>query len=110
MITPAPLCGETYQRLSVILHCHYLKGHPKEQHSWFAVQCQDESDMADAAAKKAAREATFNSDCPTEISHALTRIAEGSWDEWLEKVLAVGHDRKRARRGVKGFTNQAGER
>lgn len=88
----APLCGALYTRPDqTVLRCTYLANHPIERHSWWTVQAQDdvEVDKTDYT--------------PTAVQAFIDAIDRGVLDEYIEAILAAGHHRKLARRGVIGF-------
>lgn len=81
----ARLCGEEYTRPDgTTLACHYLWGHPQEQHSWFAAMSQDQ----------------LGNNTAPDIETLLDGINDGYYDPYLEAILAGAHARKRALRGV----------
>jgi hypothetical protein len=90
----AALCSVPYLRPDeTTVRCTYLKDHPNERHSWWAVQCQDEVDAETAAIDYT----------PTAVQALLDAITRGEVDPYIEAILAVGHNRKRALRNVIGF-------
>lgn len=96
----ADLCGEAYTRPSPnarmaghLLTCQYLRGHRTANHSWFAVQKQDE---ADAITHRTV----------THPEAIVAMIRAGWFDPNIEQLLASLHDRKRSLRGVVGFPRE----
>jgi len=89
-----PICNSPYVRPDEsTLRCTYLDAHPSEHHSWWAAQCQDEIDAESAAIDYT----------PTAVQAFLDAMSDGEVDPYLEAILAVGHNRKRALRNVIGF-------
>lgn len=87
-----PICGQAYVRPdTTVLRCTYLLDHPTSQHSWFAAEAQDQVD------------ATTPDASPLSVQRFLDAMSSGQLDPYLEAILAVGHNRKRARHGVIGF-------
>lgn len=82
------------------LECQYIKGHPSDRHSWYAVEQQDIVDAEKAAADEQQRWAQMNDEV---VSDLLEDIRCGKWDSFLEALLSAAHDRKRTLRGVRGF-------
>ena len=93
------MCDAPYTRPSgLMIRCTYLRDHPTERHSWFAVQCQDSAD----------REPKPRADIdygPAAIRSFLGAIARGDVDIYLEAILAITHERKRTLRGVRTFAS-----
>jgi hypothetical protein len=89
----AQLCLAAYVRPDEsVVHCTYLAGHPSERHSWFAVQAQDVVSVESHV------------DYTETAAQALVdAIAAGKLDPYIEAILAAGHYRKLALRGVRGF-------
>lgn len=103
----ALLCGEPYTRPGgeTRLICQYLRGHVVPRHSWWTVEQQDLAEEA-ATIREIVRVATPNmptDPTPTAVQTLLDGIVNGLYDPYLEAILAVGHNRKRARRGTIGF-------
>lgn len=92
----AELCNEVYARPGNqgMLKCQYIKDHPADRHSWFAIFHQDETDLLAEAQRYHA---------PEDEKQLLERIEFGLYDSILEAILNAGHNRKRALRGVRGF-------
>lgn len=87
-----PICREAYQRPDgTILICSYLDGHPNPNHSWFAAKVQDDYEKAEQV------------DLPSDVETLVTNIQAGKADPYLEIILSVCHNRKRALRNVPGF-------
>lgn len=101
-------CTARYSRpLSIVVkddpgevRCTFVVDHPASNHSFFALQCEDAVE-AERRAKAAAAPAD---DTPRNVQSFLDAIASGMYDPYLEAILAVGHNRKRALRGVRGFS------
>lgn len=93
----ALLCGAKYRRPDgTFLACQYLAQHPTDNHSWFAVQAQDDADRETDRAKP------FDY-TPAIVRNILGAIAAGDLDLYLEALLAVAHNRKRTLRNTWGF-------
>jgi hypothetical protein len=99
-------CDATYERPTVtrprILHCTYPRGHENRagqpaEHSWWSIQC---ADLSEAAAAKIDY-------TPQAVQAFLDSITRGEMDLYLEAVLAVAHNRKRARHGTAGFRDRS---
>jgi hypothetical protein len=89
---------ETSTRTSQMLRCQYIKDHPSERHSWFAIAEQDAFDDAAAAQREDAIQAG-----DAEVKNILDRIDLGYYDSYIEAFLAGFHNRKRTIRNVRGF-------
>lgn len=101
----ATVCGARYNRpaplFPTLLTCHYIKGHPaKDRHSWWTLKQQDACDL------DAERYGIDLADVPKDVHVLLTNITDGRIDEYLEAILAVTHNRKRAVRGTAGFARE----
>ena len=92
------LCGEPYTRTSgpsgTTVYCTFRTGHLRTQeaptpHSWTWLR---------DAEREIARD-----DTPSDVKAILDAITAGNADPYLEAILAVTHNRKRALRGVRGF-------
>jgi hypothetical protein len=97
----AEMCDMVYPRGGDTIPCTYIKGHPKNKHSWEALRLQDEVDAA-------ARRAWVDSDTPSDVLVLLSNIKSGAADQYLEAILSVCHNRKRALRGVRVFDELLG--
>jgi hypothetical protein len=110
------MCMEPYNRSRVVDHavdlfCQYRRGHEGDLHSWEEVAEEDRRREAEEEAASAARAAGADPLEARESARTLEAvvldlcdgIAAGEYDRYLERILAAGHDRKRARRGVWGF-------
>lgn len=84
----APLCKAAYTRPDgTTLLCQYLR-HSSLQHSWSSTASHD----------------LLSPSLTTVMVQRLVDAIEGGlYDPYLEAILAAGHNRKRARRGVIGF-------
>lgn len=100
------LCGAVYRRphdllddgATIIFQCQYLNDHPDSRHSWFTLKHYD-----DLLVERWKQEQQ-KQDCdetPKELIAFLDAIADGRADAYLEAILAAGHARKRALRGVR---------
>lgn len=89
------ICEEPYRRPdSSVVFCSFRKGHlntaeASTPHSWTWLRDAD---------KEMARD-----DTPSDVQAILDAITAGNADPYLEAILAVTHNRKRALRGVRGF-------
>ena len=87
-----PVCGAMYIRQtptgSMPMACTYFE-HDGD-HSWEAVR------EADAVTTRVDYS-------PTAVQAFLDSITRGEMDPYIEAILAVGHNRKRALRNVVGF-------
>lgn len=79
------------------VQCTYLTGH-EARHSWETLkQNDDEARVRERTLDDALDEA------PSFVREIILDITAGRVDDWIEAILAAGHDRKRTKRGVKGF-------
>ena len=89
------ICDEAYRRsdgrtiLCTFRHGHLNAAEASVPHSWTWLR---------DAEKEAARD-----DTPSDVQAILDAITAGRADPFLEAILAVTHNRKRALRGVRGF-------
>lgn len=102
-------CKAVYERqvpwadadIKTPIQCTYIEGHDNSpvasHHSWNTLKVQDECDR-EAAAATAAVDYT-----PVAVQALLDGLFNGDLDPYIEAILAAGHSRKRARRGVLGF-------
>jgi hypothetical protein len=91
----AEMCREMYDRGGEMIPCTYVRGHPTPRHSWETLRLQD-------AADKAVH--TFSmKGVPSDVEALLVNINHGNADAYLEVILAVTHNRKRALRNTPGF-------
>lgn len=106
----ANICGATYDRTTVLgndvlprnVICTYIEGHPRAEHSWHTLKVQDETDAI--AALAGTHVVGIDLDMlPDDVSAIAKAINRGDADPYLEVLLAVAHDRKRALRNVRGF-------
>lgn len=97
------LCGEPYDRSpeDSPLKCQYIKDHPSENHSWFAVKMSDDHWRAQQRLSTLTRMQAPIDDLPMDIQKILDFVNEGLYDPYLEALLAAGHSRKRRLRGVR---------
>lgn len=87
-----PVCGVTYTRPNGNdLICTFVRGHIQSDHSWLAIRC---ADIADA------EKIDYT---PQAVQAFLDSMTRGDMDAYLEAILAVAHNRKRAIRGTPGF-------
>lgn len=98
----ADMCGAAYRRDEVIdfggarlVLCSYVKDHVGS-HSWSALKMKDEEDIAAAVKDE-------DDETPFVIQDILDGLQKGIFDPYIEAILAAGHSRKRALRGVRGF-------
>jgi len=116
-VTDNEMCNEPYTRplrlfpsddLVVPVRCSFIKDHGAN-HSWYALMVADETELEKLdAERRAARDlgaagSHEGSDLPPEILQLTFEIENGEHDDYIEILLAYLHDRKRCRRGVKGF-------
>ena len=93
------ICGVTYTRPNGNdLACTFVRGHTtgaQPDHSWFGIRCLDiaEAEKVDYT--------------PQAVQAFLDSMARGEMDNYIEAILAVGHNRKRAKRGTAGFRDGA---
>lgn len=89
------ICEEPYRRPdSSVVFCSFREGHldadeASTPHSWTWLKDAD---------KEVARD-----DTPSDVRAILDAITRGAADPYLEAILAVTHNRKRALRGTRGF-------
>lgn len=93
-------CDATYTRpKDGTVRCTYISGHTAE-HSWRVLKLED-----DIARERALTDPALD-DLPPEVVAILENITDGAADPYLEAILAVTHNRKRALRSVPGFRRQ----
>ena len=104
----AEQCQEVYTRPAELrvpgsqnVQCTYLAGH-QARHSFESLKTQDECDLE----RKQALVDPAGADLPTDVETLLANITDGRADPYLEAILAVTHNRKRALRGVPGFRRE----
>lgn len=101
------LCMARYPRKEVMgqqyedLYCQFPAGHAdglsdEPVHSWEAIRGNDDLLL------HGVRQLGFRSP-ESIVADLIEGIEAGEYDDWLEAILSAGHDRKRARRGVRGF-------
>lgn len=97
------VCDAMYERPGnirpLVLHCTFPAGHENRnalptEHSWDAIRCADIAD-------------TRVDYTPQAVRAYLDSITRGEMDAYLEAILAVAHNRKRAIRGTPGFRDGA---
>lgn len=99
-------CGAVYDRIlpgdksPTHIRCTYVEGHTAS-HSWATLQFCDEAAAQDE--RERVREGLADTDLPTAVRRVVEGLTAGELDKYIELILAAGHDRKRARRGVYGF-------
>lgn len=92
------VCNEPYVRSDgQVVRCTFKDGHlnaaeASVPHSWTWLR------DAERAERAAAEE-----DVPSDVRAILAAITAGNADPYLEAILAVTHNRKRALRNVRGF-------
>jgi hypothetical protein len=95
------VCPEVYTRPDLMkVRCTYIRGHAAE-HSFRTLQVQD---RCDAERERALAEP--DGDLPADVEAILENITEGRADPYLEAILAVTHNRKKALRNVPGFVRR----
>lgn len=77
------------------IRCTFLVSHPAPQHSFYGMKTQDEADARSGIG--------CDDETPSDVQTLLDNITAGKADPYLEAVLAVAHNRKRALRGTRGF-------
>lgn len=89
------LCNEPYRRVDggTVL-CTFRMGHldaaeASTPHSWTWL--------------RDAEKALTSDDTPSDVRAILDAITRGNADPYLEAILAITHNRKRALRGTRGF-------
>lgn len=93
MTTPA--CRNPYDRPNGgRLCCTFVRNHSGEC-SWYDIYRRDVAEEADKVDYT-----------PAAVQAFLDSIVRGEMDLYLEAILAVAHNRKRARRGTPGFINR----
>ena len=108
MTTTEEMCGETYTRppklfpsdgLVPRIPCTFIENHGAN-HSWFALKISDD------VALERLREVQVT--LPASVQKLVDAIDRGDHDTYIEILLQRLHDRKRALRGVPGFSRRAG--
>jgi hypothetical protein len=107
------MCDEPYTRplrlfpsdgLVVPVRCTFIENHGAN-HSWYALQVADETELEKLRTKRHEEAALdVEDDLPAEVASLTLEIEAGEYDPYLEILLAYLHDRKKCLRGVKGFT------
>lgn len=106
MTTPVQ-CREVYDRIlpddlaPTHVRCTYIEGHDA-RHSFETLRQSDE-----VLRSESLRAVRASGDTPKGVQNFLEAIEAGLLDPYIEAILAAGHDRKRARRGVLGFPRTA---
>jgi len=96
-VTPTPVCRNVYDRPNgVRLYCTYVRNHSGEC-SWNVIYHRDVAAAADVKVDYT----------PQAVQAFLDSMARGEMDNYIEAILAVGHNRKRAKRGTAGFRDGA---
>lgn len=99
-----PQCRATYSRaeegMERHIRCTYIDGHVA-RHSWETLKMQDDVDR-EVEQISVAQELACDVLPPT-LQKVLRAVEDGAYDDYLELILAVGHNRKRALRHVRGF-------
>jgi hypothetical protein len=92
------MCGAIYRRDQAhVIQCTFIKGHEsKSNHSWFALQIQDQ---VDAEARTV--EVNLPMQVPKSVVPLVEIITSGGLDAHLEVILAACHGRKRARHATR---------
>jgi hypothetical protein len=81
-----------------IVLCTYLKDHPTDRHSWWALKVQDQCDEEAVIEEQVERVWSLNFEVPKNLLPLVEAIAAGYLDEHLEVILSAAHGRKRGRR------------
>lgn len=97
-------CPAVYDRIlpdegaPVHVRCTYAVEHTESnpRHSWETLKVLDDLARAEAVAPLVTA-------APADLLTVIDKIRSGALDDFVEVLLAEGHDRKRARRGVPGF-------
>lgn len=102
-------CGAEYQRYpsEAIITCQFLRGHvPTNVHSWQRLaEAEGVQRDQDMRATQGPKGVGCDDDTPDDVRALLDAITQGNADPYLEAILAVTHNRKRALRGTRGFGN-----
>lgn len=99
----ARVCPATYERPNLMkVRCTYIEGHESE-HSFRTLQLQD---TCDQERERALTDPGAEDDLPSDVAAILENITDGRADPYLEAILAVTHNRKKALRNVPGFRRQ----
>lgn len=110
-------CPATYSRslpgagAPTYVRCTYIEGHTSDRHSYETLKVEDDVERdrlraeraAAAAAAASATRPPIATDLPPLLAELLRGVDAGDLDDYLELLLAAGHTRKLARRGVAGF-------
>lgn len=91
-------CSARYERFGNAVRCTYIEGHEAE-HSFRTLELQDICDQE----RERLLADPEGDDLPADVAAILENITEGRADPYLEAILAVTHNRKRALRSVPGF-------
>lgn len=86
-------------RAVVQVRCTFIEGH-SAKHSFETLRSQDEAEQEQA---EAIRGIGCDDETPGDVKALLDAITAGNADPYLEAILAVTHNRKRALRGTRGF-------
>ena len=80
------------------VRCTYIDGHIENnpRHSWESLKVVDDAER-ESTVRLAGVVAS------AELAAVIAQLRTGALDDFIEVILAEGHDRKRARRGVLGF-------
>lgn len=107
------MCGAIYTRPNEVVFsgprvvmCTFFKGHNGDC-SWKALLKADEEAAEEIREMREAANAD-DDPAPTPIRDVLDGLNEGKFDPYIEAILAAGHSRKRALRGVREFPNLTG--
>lgn len=108
MTNPVFTCNRVYERpldtdnwRSHPYYCQFLSNHSGGC-SWEPMKVADEAAARAASIPLAEREVGTE----TFVLTVCGMIEDGELDDWLELILSTGHDRKRAKRGVRGFVKK----
>jgi hypothetical protein len=111
----AAVCGQGYdhptgydprrgEEATTAVYCTYIAGHTSK-HSWETLKVQDEADAEARDQRERMRGIGHDDETPSDVQALLDAITNGHADPYLEAILAVTHNRKRALRGTRGFGN-----
>lgn len=103
---PHRLCMSQYVRrvpwveAVITFTCQYPQAHDGSLHSWSVLKERDDAVIAEM--NRVQEDTPIPGEIP--VDSLLAAIIEGLWDDYLEQILAVAHERKRARRGKRSFS------
>src|SRR3712207_157596 len=113
-MTATTLCMARYVRKDIVagavdLYCHYPAGH--HVHSWSTIKIEDDRLRQEAEerlkkstiSRRIIGEETSQERIEAEVENFCVDIEDGKFDQYLEFILSVAHDRKRTVRGARFF-------